>query len=128
MGIKKNVIATMGVLFLSTITLPSYAGACKQVKFKFTNHASGKIKVRSIFIVGNDGSWTEDISNKQVDTNNIYTTNKRKLNKLDSGSTGTFKVKYDLWDSKNNKWQKNKNAPTKSAKCMDGKTIKFTIN
>jgi len=113
MDIKKLVVATMGVVFLSAITLPSYAGDCKKVKFKFTNHSGSKIKIKSIYIVGNDGSWTENISNTQIDNNHSDTTNKRSLNKLDSGKTGTFKVKYDKWDAPDNKWNKNQTAPVK---------------
>ncbi len=127
MKIKNIIVTTMGIVFLSALSLPSYAGDCKQVKFKFTNNAGSKIKVKSIDINGNDGSWTENIGNKQILTNQNYTTNKRKLNKLDSGKTGTFVVKYDKWNAGNNKWDKNRKTSSKSVKCTDGKTIKFSI-
>lgn len=127
MKVKNIIVTTMGIVFLSALSVPSYAGDCKQVKFKFTNNSGSKIKVRSVDIVGNDGSWTENIGNKQIDSNHNYTTNKRKLNKLDSGKTGTFVVKYDKWDAPDNKWNKNKRTSSKSVRCTDGKTIKFSI-
>jgi hypothetical protein len=40
--------------------------------------------VRGVEIAGNDGTWTEDISNHEILTNQHYTTDGR-LNKLDSG-------------------------------------------
>ena len=75
----------------------SYAGDCREVKFEFNNKwkvagTGVEIKVKKIAIVGNDGSWNENINNKTIQPNKKHTTNKRKLNKLDSGKSGTFTV------------------------------------
>ena len=104
----------------------AFAGDCKQVKFKFTNSTAAKVKVKNIRIQGNDGTWTENIGNHQIETNRVYTTNKRRLNKLDSGKAGKFTVNYDRWDAPNNKW-KGKSQTFSNQKCSDGKTFSFKL-
>ena len=107
-----------------------YAGDCKQNRFEFVNKykvagTGVEIKVKKVHIVGNDGTWNEDISNKKVDPNRSYKTNKRRLNKLDSGKTGTFTVHFDHRKIGPG-WQSATHGPF-SMKCHDGKTFKFTI-
>lgn len=104
----------------------AFAGDCKGVKFKFTNSTGAKVKVKSIYINGNDGSWTENIGNKQIETNKSYTTNKRRLNKLDSGKSGTFTVKYDRYDAPNKKWYA-KSQKWSNQKCSDNKPFSFKL-
>ena len=107
----------------------AHAGDCKQVSFKFQNNTGSKIKVKSVEIKGNDGTWTEDIANKEINTNNSYTTDKRRMNKLDSGEApGYMTVKYDAWDAANGKWNKNKNLKfTNRKKCADGHQYFFNM-
>ncbi len=107
----------------------AHAGDCKQVSFKFQNNMSSKIKVKSVKIAGNDGTWTEDISNKEINTNSSYTTNKRRMNKLDSGATPSYMtVNYDSWDAANGKWNKNKSKKFTNRKaCSDGHQYFFNM-
>lgn len=94
-------IAVAGIVLGSLVTsAESFAGDCRGVKFRFVNSVqvadtAVQIKVKKIVASGNDGNWTENISNKRISGGSSYTTNKRKLNKLDSGSRGTFTVHYD---------------------------------
>ena len=110
----------------------SYAGDCKQVKFKFTNkvkvaNTNVEIKVKKIYITGNDGSWNEDISNKVIAPTKTYTTNKRKLNKLDSGKKGTFKVYYDRRQIGPG-WVAETQTFSGKPACTDGRTYSFWLN
>jgi hypothetical protein len=85
------------MVVISVLTLPVMAGDCLGVRFSFTNHYWYPVKVKNIEITGNDGEWTEDIMNHTIGTvnDNVYITDKRRLNKLDSGKKGTFKVNYE---------------------------------
>lgn len=121
--VRVSVLTTLAMLFFSGA---AFAGDCKDVKFKFTNKTAAKVKVKSISIKGNDGSWTENIDNRQIDTNRNYTTNKRRLNKLDSGKKGTFTVNFERWDAPNNKWR-DKSQTFSNQSCADGKTFSFTL-
>ena len=87
-------------LFVAAAVLLSFAGAaeagdCKNVKFHFKNELSSKIKVRSVEIKGNDGTWTEDIANEQILTNHHYTTGGRNLNKLGQHAQDTAELFFD---------------------------------
>ena len=127
MSFKRFFASVMAIAFVSLLAIPTAsAGDCKSVKFKFTDSTGAKIKVKTIECKGNDGSWTENISNKQIETNKSYTTGSRRLNKLDSGKSGDFTVKYDRWDAPNNKW-KAKSQKFSNKKCTDGKTFSFTL-
>lgn len=117
---------TLGLLMGFGIGNEAFAGDCRQVKFSFTNKTASRIKVKKIEIKGNDGSWTENIANKTIDTNKSYTTNKRRLNKLDSGKKGNFKVLYDSWDGANSKWR-SRSKSFNGQMCSDGKTFRFRI-
>jgi len=74
------VATTLTAVLMSSGT--AFAGDCKQVKFKVTNKlilpgtsAGVEIKVKKIAIVGNDGSWNENIGNKKIEYNKSHTTN-----------------------------------------------------
>lgn len=86
-----------------------------------------EIKVKKIYITGNDGSWTEDISNKVIGPGKTYTTNKRRLNKLDSGKKGTFKVYYDRRQIGPG-WVSETQTFTDKPVCSDGQTYVFWLN
>jgi len=129
-ALKKIVMAGV-VLGSLGMSAASYAGDCKQVKFQFTNNVvyaneAVDIKIKKIAASGNDGSWTENISNKVVGGNKSYTTDKRRLNKLDSGKRGDFVVHYERrklgpgWTSVTQAFN--------NKKCWDGKTFTFTLN
>lgn len=126
--ITKTLAAVAAVTFVLASGAAS-AADCKQVSMKFANNFSSKIKVRSVTIAGNDGTWTEDINNKQINASHNYTTNKRRMNKLDSGKApGYMTVKYDLWDANNAKWQKNKSKKFTNRKvCNDGHQYFFNM-
>lgn len=128
-ALRKVMVAgvVLGSLGMSTT---SFAGDCKQVKFKFTNKVvfateNVDVKIKKIVASGNDGNWTENISNKVVGGNKSYTTGKRRLNKLDSGKRGDFTVHYERrkigpgWASKTQSFN--------NKKCWDGKTFTFTL-
>ena len=121
----KHVIGAIALIGMLASTA-ALAGDCKGVKFKFTNNTGAKVKVTKIDIKGNDGSWTENIGNKQIMEGKKYTTNKRRLNKLDSGKKGDFTVKYDRWKGVDNKWY-GKSQKFSGKKCNDDKTFKFTL-
>lgn len=105
------------------------AGDCKSVKFHFKNEMGSKIKVRSVEIVGKNGTWTEDIGNQEINTREQHTTGGRTLQKLDSGDTpSSMTVNYDKWDAKNNQWQKDKSKKfTNRTQCSDEHTYNFVM-
>jgi hypothetical protein len=104
------------------------AGDCKNVKFHFKNEAGAKIKVRGVEIKGNDGTWTEDIANQQILTNQHYTTNGRNLNKLDSGEKPSYMtVHFDKWSANNNAWLDRSQRFDNRQECDDNDTYNFVI-
>lgn len=105
------------------------AGDCKSVKFHFHNEMGSKIKVRGVEIAGNDGAWTEDINNAEINTNQHYTTDGRTLNKLDSGKAPSYMtVNFDKWDSANGRWLKDQSKKfTNRPECSDGSTYNFDM-
>ena len=131
---RSSVVAKRLSLFVAAAVLLSFAGAadagdCRNVKFHFHNELSSKIKVRGVVIDGNDGTWTEDISNQEINTNSHYTTNGRTLNKLDSGATPSYMtVNYDKWDAATGGWltDKTKRFDDRTA-CSDNKTYHFDM-
>ncbi|MEZ5739813.1 MAG: hypothetical protein R3E68_10380 [Burkholderiaceae bacterium] len=124
-----SIAAAVSVALLSVSGI-AQAGDCKGVKFKFTNkwkvaNEVVEIKVKKIYVDGNDKNWNEDIANKNINPNATYTTNKRRLNGLDSGKTGKFTVHFDHRKIGPG-WQSATHGPF-SFKCDDNKTIAFTI-
>lgn len=132
-------LATAAVSLLATSM--SYAGDCRQAKFKFINKWTfdanlstddnhipvfmpAEIRVKKVAIVGNDGTWKEDINNHHIDPGATYTTGNRRLNSLDSGETGQFTVEFDYRVS--NGWVSGAHGPF-SMECNDGDILKFTI-
>lgn len=125
-------LATLTASLLATSI--SHAGDCKQVKFKFINKWSSnfttdvivpaKIKVKKVSVVGNDKTWKEDINNHRINYGDSHTTNKRRLNGLDSGASGDFTVEFDY--KVDNGWVSGTHGPF-TIECNDGDTIKFTI-
>ncbi len=114
-GIAAAVLMAMGS--------SAIAGDCKSVKFKFYNDASSKVKVKKVKISGNDGTWTENIANKKILKGKTYTTDARRMNKLDSGKApGYMTVTYDRWNAGNSKWDGRTEKVTGLKKCNDGKT------
>ena len=105
------------------------AGDCKNVKFHFHNDMSSKIKVRGVEIDGNEGTWTEDIYNTEINTNGDHTTSGRNLNKLDSGKTpGYMTVNYDKWDAPNGQWLTNRTKKFDDrTECSDNKIYHFKM-
>jgi hypothetical protein len=127
--VKRFSLAAAAAAFLLSATGIAQAGDCRNVKFHFHNEMSSKIKVRGVEIDGNDGTWTEDISNQEINTNGHHTTSGRTLNKLDSGSTPAYMtVNYDKWDAPNGQWLTNrtKRFDDRTA-CSDNKTYHFKM-
>ncbi|MEZ5657291.1 MAG: hypothetical protein R3E83_01805 [Burkholderiaceae bacterium] len=129
----KSTLKTVSIAAAAAIALlaggAAQAGDCKKVKFQFTNNMGTKIKVKSVEIKGNDGTWTEDIANKEILTGNKYTTDGRTMNKLDSGKAPDYQtVKYDQWDAANGRWLNNKTKKFTNRKvCNDGHTYVFNM-
>ena len=126
----KKFIPIAATMVIGLTSMNSYAGDCREVKFEFNNKwkvagTGVEIKVKKIAIVGNDGSWNENINNKTIQPNKKHTTNKRKLNKLDSGKSGTFTVHFDHRKIGPG-WQSATHGPF-TMHCTDGKTLRFTI-
>lgn len=124
----------MLTLVAASVALVGFAGSaqakdCGSVKFHITNKLDSKIKVRGVEIAGNDGTWTEDISNQVILTNDDHTTSGRNLNKLDSGAKPDYMtVKYDKWDAANGQWLDNKTKRFDNRQeCSDGKTYNFVM-
>lgn len=121
-------------LFVAASVLLSFAGAaeagdCLNVKLHFINELSSRIKVRSVEIGGNQGTWTEDISNQEIETHHDYTTNGRRLDKLDSGSAPSFMtVNFDKWDAPNNEWDTRSKRFTNRQECNDNHTYNFRLD
>ena len=120
-------------LFVAAAVLLSFAGAaeagdCRNVKLHFINGLSSKIKVRGVEIGGNQGTWTEDIANHEVSTNDDYTTNGRTLQHLDSGQAPSFMtVNYDKWDAANDRWLTRSKRFENRQVCDDNDTYNFNI-
>ena len=127
--VKRLSLVAAAAAFLLSVTGVAQAGDCRNVKFHFHNEMSSKIKVRGVEIDGNDGTWTEDISNQEVNTNGHYTTNGRTLNQLDSGSTPAYMtVNYDKWDAPNGQWLTNRTKRFDDRTvCADNKTYHFKM-
>lgn len=98
---KTSLVAALTAALLTTAAFatPAFAGDCKRVQFKFTNKTGKEIKVKKIRIKGNDGTWTENIGNEKIQPNTAHTTNRRNLQKLDSGAKGDFRLYYDRKDA-----------------------------
>lgn len=128
-SVKRLSLAAAAAAFLLSASGVAQAGDCRNVKFHFHNEMGSKIKVRGVEIDGNDGTWTEDINNHEVNTNGHYTTDGRTLNRLDSGSTPAYMtVNYDKWDAPNGRWLTNrsKRFDDRTA-CADDKTYHFKM-
>lgn len=122
-----SVATALSIAMLATSGI-AHAGDCLDVKLKFMNNLSSKIKVKKVEIGGNNGTWKEDIANQQILTGGEYTTNGRRMNKLDSGATPSFmKVEYDQWNAPNNKWDAKTKNFTNRQECKDGHTYNFNI-
>jgi hypothetical protein len=126
--VRSLALVAVAVGFLS-FAGAAEAGDCKQVKFHFHNSVGSKIKVRGVEIVGNDGTWTEDINNEEVLTDGHHTTIGRTLQKLDSGEKpSSMTVKFDQWDGSNGQWLKDKKQKfTGRKECEDGTTYNFDV-
>lgn len=124
--IKSIAIITVSITGLA-LTSPAFAGDCKNVTFKLDNKHSSKVKVKNIGIRGNDGSWTENIGNKEINTNGSHTTGKQDLQKLDSGKKGDFTVNYELWDSANARWM-DRSKTFSDRMCNDNKRFDFDLS
>jgi len=111
---------------LFATSLPALAGDCNKVKFQFSNNTGAAIVVKSIDIDGNDGSWTENIKNKEIKSTRKHTTNKRRLNKLDSGQKAVWGINYDWLKAETNSW-----IPVKQVfrlyECNDNITMRFDL-
>lgn len=125
----------MCITFSMTLigTSTSFAGDCKQVKFSFANNFKFPgsdlpvdIKIKKIAAIGNDGSWNENIGNKKISYGRSHTTNKRRLNKLDSGADGTFTVHFNH-RKLGPGWQSATAGPF-TIECNDNITIPFNIS
>lgn len=122
----KTLILALASLVTVGFAAPAFAGDCKKVEFKVTNNTGALIKVRNIRIRGNDGTWTEDVGNKQIETNRHKTFGPRRLNKLDSGAKGDFTVNYDKWDAANRTWR-SRSQTFSDRICTDGKTFTWRV-
>ncbi|MGE0313405.1 MAG: hypothetical protein AB7P21_17490 [Lautropia sp.] len=106
------------------------AGPCKDVKFSIKNSGASTIKATKIGIGGNDGTWREDVANRQIDPNKTEKTNGRRLQKLDSGAVPGHMVLY--YDKRNANiqggWEKDKQRHvTNKVACTDGMTYSFNV-
>jgi hypothetical protein len=127
-ALVKRVSLFVAAAVLVSLSGLAEAGDCRNVKFHFKNESGSKIRVRGVEIGGNDGTWTEDISNQQILTNQHYTTSGRTLNQLDSGATPSFMtVKYDSWSVPNNTWLDRSKRFDDRQRCDDNDTYNFVI-
>lgn len=104
----------------------AHAGDCVQVRFQFVNDHATRVRVRSVHIVGNDGTWIEDVGNRVINSGAAVLTAPRRLNRLDSGATGQFTVIYQLWDAGNAQWS-NRSANSRSHTCRDEDRIELRM-
>lgn len=127
--VKRLSLVGAAAAFLLSVAGVAQAGDCKNVKFHFHNDMSSKIKVRGVEIDGNEGTWTEDINNTEINTNGDHTTSGRTLNKLDSGKTpGYMTVNYDKWDAANGQWLTDRSKKFDDrTECSDNKIYHFKM-
>jgi len=84
----KTIRVTIPVLLTVTLLIVGQnanAADCKDVSFKIQNNTGDKIKLKRLRIYGNKGHWDENIRDKVLKPGESFTTNKRRMNKLDSG-------------------------------------------
>lgn len=106
----------------------AYAGNCKGVKFNFDNSRSTKVKIDKVIVEGRSGNWSQDIRNKVVFAGESYTTDKLRFRQLNTGSAGTFSVKYLWFDAKSGRWGGARTLEGRTLRCDDNMTIHFELN
>ena len=98
-----NHIAIALTLIAATIAVTAtsaQAGDCKGVRFQITNRlvADGGqpqiIKLKRLVIQNGSTVWTENIRNATVGHNRSFLSDRRRLNRLDSGQVGDFTLYY----------------------------------
>lgn len=106
----------------------AYAGDCRNVTFTFDNNTGVEIRLESVVIVGNDGTWTENIWNHRMDANDPpYSTNGRRMNGLDSGQApASMTVEYDR--RVNGVWVQDSQRFTSLPVCDDGDEYFLVLN
>lgn len=117
-------ILLLAVLTMAFPTIGS-ASNCSGVKFNFNNSRDAKIKIDEVMIKGNGKNWVQDINNKVVFAGESYTTDKLRFDKLKSGASGTFKVKYKKFNAASGRWSDNKIHEAKTVRCDNNMTIRF---
>ena len=122
----KTIALILGVMTMLFSTV-SQASTCQGVKFNFENSRDAKIKIEKVHISGNGKQWSQNINNKVIFAGESYTTNKLRLDKLDTGNSGTFKVRYKWFDPTSGRWGGEKVKDGKTVRCDDNMTIRFKI-
>ena len=99
----KRLAVVVAVLLSAVLTaLPTVAAAgdCKGVRFQITNRLVGDdgqpqlIRLQRFVIQGPQGVWLEDIRNATVGHNLSFVSDRRRMNRLDSGQVGDFTLYY----------------------------------
>ena len=99
--ITRLALATAIIVSNTLITTASaVAGDCKGVRFQITNRlvADGGqpqlVKLKRFVIQNGSTVWTENIRNATVGHNHSFLSDRRRLNRLDSGEVGDFTLYY----------------------------------
>lgn len=126
-----KIATTIAAITLLASAATAHAGDCRQVRFNFTNAVEQSnipvdVRVLKINIDGNDGSWTENIGNKKIVGGDSHRTNKRRLNKLDSGARGDFEVIYKRRNLGSSGWTTTSQSFNDQL-CWDGRTFFFSL-
>ena len=96
-------IAVVSALLIACVVIPpasAVAGDCKGVRFQITNRlvADGGtpqiVRLKRFVIQSGQTVWSENIRNATVAPNTSFVSDRRRLNRLDSGEVGDFTLYY----------------------------------
>ena len=96
-------IALVSAIILSTIltmTTSAVAGDCKGVRFQITNRLVANdgqpqlVQLKRFVIQSGQTVWSENIRNATVGHNHSFVSDRRRLNRLNSGDIGDFTLYY----------------------------------
>lgn len=116
---------TAALITFAAFATPAWAGDCQSVRFRFLNDTGKEIRVLDIRLQGNDGTWTENIGNERMQPDTYHTTNRRRLQHLDSGAFGNFRLYYDRRD-RNGRWYE-VYQDFNARRCYDGKMFTWRV-
>ncbi len=125
-ALSTAIVGAMASAIVVSSASTASAGDCRQVRFQIINESDSRIRVNHVRIVGNDGTWNENLRNRRINAGQSWTSDRRRLNRLDSGATGRFTLRYDFLNAADGRWY-DAQAPMVTERCDDGDRIDITV-